>query len=124
MCIRDSVYPIHCSVKNLTAQTKDNQWISYWVIFSIITFVDTTFYISKLPGYCLLKPLFCFWLVHPDYLGASYLQVKIINPIFNTFRPLFDPYMLKLHEVVSAPAGAAKPVETAGEKKDQVLFEK
>ncbi|KAJ0669778.1 hypothetical protein HanOQP8_Chr13g0466441 [Helianthus annuus] len=63
----------------------DQQWLTYWVLYSFITFFKLSFWkvlqwssfpFGKLPFWPYLKLLFCMWLVLPRINGAAYVYAN------------------------------------------------
>ncbi|KAL8518734.1 hypothetical protein ACS0TY_009915 [Phlomoides rotata] len=80
------VYPLYCSIKAIETKSNsdDQQWLTYWVLYSLITLFELTFATllewfpiwsyTKLGGVC--------WLVLPYFNGAAYVYENFIRPFY------------------------------------------
>jgi len=86
------LYPAYMSCKALehekTAEKSRTQWLTYWVVFSALLFIDLSFgwLISFIPFYHVIKLLLLLWLFYPKSNGAEIVYSKFLRP------------WLKLHE--------------------------
>ncbi|XP_076919254.1 HVA22-like protein a [Bidens hawaiensis] len=80
------VYPLYASVKAIEtrSQADDQQWLTYWVLYSLITLFELTF--SKLlewfPIWPYAKLFATCWLVLPYFNGAAYVYKRFIRPFY------------------------------------------
>ncbi|XP_047963984.1 HVA22-like protein a [Salvia hispanica] len=80
------VYPLYCSVKAIETKSRidDQQWLTYWVLYSLITLFELTF--SKLiewfPIWSYAKLAGVCWLVLPYFNGAAYVYDNFIRPFY------------------------------------------
>lgn len=80
------VYPLYASVKAIESKsrTDDQQWLTYWVLYSMITLFELTFakLIECLPFWPYAKLTATCWLVLPYFNGAAYFYEHYIRPMF------------------------------------------
>jgi|UniRef100_A0A7S2UQE6 receptor expression-enhancing protein 5/6 len=78
------LYPAYMSFKAIDSPdpSKDTQWLTYWVVFSFFSIIETTcsFFISWIPFYFFIKLGFFLWLYHPQFLGAEVLYNQVLKP--------------------------------------------
>ncbi|KAF5754863.1 hypothetical protein HanXRQr2_Chr17g0796051 [Helianthus annuus] len=80
------VYPLYASIKAIEtrSQADDQQWLTYWVLYSLITLFELTF--SKLlewfPIWPYAKLFATCWLVLPYFNGAAYVYKHFIRPFY------------------------------------------
>uniref|UniRef100_A0A7N0T363 HVA22-like protein n=1 Tax=Kalanchoe fedtschenkoi TaxID=63787 RepID=A0A7N0T363_KALFE len=71
------LYPLYASMRAIESPSTldDQQWLTYWVLYSFITLFELSFYkiLVWLPFWPLLKLTFCMWLVLPIFNGAAYI---------------------------------------------------
>eukprot|EP00287_Rhodomonas_sp_CCMP768_P002885 CAMPEP_0196735664 /NCGR_PEP_ID=MMETSP1091-20130531/14015_1 /TAXON_ID=302021 /ORGANISM="Rhodomonas sp., Strain CCMP768" /LENGTH=125 /DNA_ID=CAMNT_0042079319 /DNA_START=144 /DNA_END=521 /DNA_ORIENTATION=- len=109
------MYPAYMSYKAIKTPNKDDdtQWLSYWVIFGLFSFVEffLDIILQWVPLYHEAKLVFLIWLAVPSFKGALKL--------WNDHNAKLDVWVEKLEQLVKrfqASADAAKPVEA--EKKE------
>src|SRR4051812_43550499 len=72
-----TVYPAYWSIKAIESNNPDMdiQWLTYWVVFAIFTFIDvfSGFVLKFFPFYFFIKILFLIWLFLPNFQGATIL---------------------------------------------------
>ncbi|KAF9625973.1 hypothetical protein IFM89_028359 [Coptis chinensis] len=80
------VYPLYASIKAIEtkSRTDDRQWLTYWVLYSMITLLELTFVkvIECLPFWPYAKLTATCWLVLPYFNGAAYVYEHFIRPTF------------------------------------------
>ncbi|OAY84841.1 HVA22-like protein a [Ananas comosus] len=80
------LYPLYASVKAIETKTPvdDQQWLTYWVLYSLITLFELTFakVIEWLPFWSYMKLIFNCWLVLPYFNGAAYVYQNFVRPMF------------------------------------------
>ncbi|GER38571.1 protein kinase superfamily protein [Striga asiatica] len=64
----------------------DQQWLTYWVLYSMITLFELTFakLIEWLPFWSYIKLIFTCWLVIPYFSGAAYVYEQYVRPYLVT----------------------------------------
>ncbi|WOK97601.1 HVA22-like protein a [Canna indica] len=79
------VYPLHASVKAIESKSPvdDQQWLTYWVLYSLLTLFELTFakLILWLPFWPYAKLIFNCWLVLPHFSGAAYIYEHHVRPV-------------------------------------------
>ncbi|XP_008808051.2 HVA22-like protein a [Phoenix dactylifera] len=79
-------YPLYASVKAIETKSPvdDQQWLTYWVLYSFITLFEMTFakVIEWLPFWSYAKLIFNCWLVLPYFNGAAYVYEHFVRPLF------------------------------------------
>lgn len=79
-------YPLYASVRAIETKSPvdDQQWLTYWVLYSLITLFELTFasIIEWLPFWSSMKLIFISWLVLPYFSGAAYVYQKYVRPVF------------------------------------------
>ncbi|KAJ4756827.1 HVA22-like protein [Rhynchospora pubera] len=80
------VYPLYASVRAIETKSPvdDQQWLTYWVLYSFITLFELTFagILDWLPFWPYAKLFFNCWLVLPQFNGAAYVYQNFVRPIF------------------------------------------
>lgn len=79
-------YPLYASIKAIETKSPvdDQQWLTYWVLYSLITLFELTFasIIQWLPFWPSMKLIFICWLVLPYFNGAAYVYQNYVRPAF------------------------------------------
>ncbi|CAI9785228.1 unnamed protein product [Fraxinus pennsylvanica] len=80
------VYPLYCSIKAIETQSRadDQQWLTYWVLYSLITLFELTFskVLELFPIWSYAKLIGVCWLVLPYFNGAAYVYEHFIRPFY------------------------------------------
>ncbi|XP_030512235.1 HVA22-like protein c [Rhodamnia argentea] len=80
------VYPLYASIKAIEtkSRTDDQQWLTYWVLYSLITLFELTFakLLEWFPIWPYAKLIFACWLVLPHFNGAAYVYKHYIRPFY------------------------------------------
>jgi receptor expression-enhancing protein 5/6 len=88
------LYPLYCSVRAIESPTEldDQQWLTYWVLYSLITLFELSFYkvLAWLPIWPYLKLIVSFWLVLPMFNGAAYIYENYVRKFVGKYRPNSD----------------------------------
>lgn len=96
------MYPLYASIRAIETPSRldDQQWLTYWVLYSFITLFELTFakVLEWLPFWPYLKLVATCWLVLPMFNGAAfvyenYVRKFILNPKFDS---RFNPAQRKL----------------------------
>lgn len=79
------VYPAYASVQAIESHNKedDTKWLTYWVVFAFLSIVEhfSSFILSWVPFYWLLKCLLLVWLFSPvENNGSLFVYYKFIRP--------------------------------------------
>eukprot|EP00828_Plagiopyla_frontata_P025319 TRINITY_DN3236_c0_g1_i9.p2 TRINITY_DN3236_c0_g1~~TRINITY_DN3236_c0_g1_i9.p2 ORF type:complete len:135 (-),score=27.19 TRINITY_DN3236_c0_g1_i9:67-471(-) len=100
--------PIQQSIKVFEDKKHARQWLAYWAIYMILQLIEKiVIFIPMIPLYCLVKLVFCWWLSHYDYFGASYLHEKYIDKHFQQGMLKIQPHI----DLVMSKIGKKKPEE-------------
>ncbi|KAL2515901.1 HVA22-like protein a [Forsythia ovata] len=82
------VYPLYASIRAIETKSRedDQQWLTYWVLYSMITLFELTFYklIEWIPFWSYAKLIFTCWLVIPYFSGASQVYEHYVRPYLVT----------------------------------------
>ncbi|KAL0364669.1 UNVERIFIED_CONTAM: HVA22-like protein a [Sesamum angustifolium] len=82
------VYPLYASIRAVETRSAvdDQQWLTYWVLYSMITLFELTFakLIEWLPFWSYAKLFFTCWLVIPYFSGAAYVYEHLVRPYLVT----------------------------------------
>ena len=76
-------YPLVASVRTIRQPITESskQWLSYWAVYSLYTFVSNYvfwgFLSDFVPLYGEAELLFLAWLVHPEFLGARWVWSRV-----------------------------------------------
>ncbi|CAF2300382.1 unnamed protein product [Brassica napus] len=77
------LYPLYASLRAIESPTMldDQQWLTYWIIYSLITIFELSFWriLAWLPFWPYIKLLFCMWLVLPMFSGAAYIYSNFVR---------------------------------------------
>ncbi|GFP80126.1 hva22-like protein a [Phtheirospermum japonicum] len=82
------VYPLYASIRAIETKSTvdDQQWLTYWVLYSMITLFELTFakIIEWLSLWSYAKLIFTCWLVIPYFSGAAYVYQHLVRPYLIT----------------------------------------
>ncbi|XP_028763427.1 HVA22-like protein a [Neltuma alba] len=80
------VYPLYASIKAIESKSPvdDQQWLTYWILYSMITLFELTFYkvLEWIPIWSYAKLILTCWLVLPYFNGAAYVYEHYVRPLF------------------------------------------
>ncbi|GAB4845489.1 HVA22-like protein a [Ancistrocladus abbreviatus] len=80
------VYPLYASIRAIESKSPvdDQQWLTYWVLYSMITLFELTFakLIEWIPFWSYAKLIWTCWLVIPYFSGAAYVYEHFVRPFF------------------------------------------
>ncbi|KAL1334119.1 hypothetical protein HN51_063003 [Arachis hypogaea] len=80
------VYPLYASVRAIESKSPvdDQQWLTYWVLYSMITLFELTFakLLEWIPIWPYAKLIITCWLVLPYFSGAAYVYEHYVRPFF------------------------------------------
>ncbi|KAG2654023.1 HVA22-like protein a [Panicum virgatum] len=78
-------YPLYASVRAIETKSAvdDQQWLTYWVLYSFITLFELTFapVLEWLPFWSYAKLFFNCWLVLPQFNGAAHVYEHFVRPM-------------------------------------------
>ncbi|XP_076954039.1 HVA22-like protein a isoform X1 [Bidens hawaiensis] len=79
-------YPLYASIRAIETKnvSDDQQWLTYWVLYSMITLFELTFatLIEWIPFWSYAKLIITCWLVIPQFSGAAYVYQHYIRPFY------------------------------------------
>ncbi|KAK6931216.1 TB2/DP1/HVA22-related protein [Dillenia turbinata] len=110
------VYPLYASIQAIESRSRsdDLQWLTYWVLYSLITLFELTFskVLEWFPIWPYAKLIATCWLVLPQFNGAAYVYKHFIRPFYT------NPQTVKLWYVPRKKDSFSKPddILTAAEK--------
>uniref|UniRef100_A0A1D1YCV2 HVA22-like protein n=1 Tax=Anthurium amnicola TaxID=1678845 RepID=A0A1D1YCV2_9ARAE len=109
-------YPLYASVRAIETKSRadDQQWLTYWVLYSLITLFELTFakVIELLPFWSYAKLILNCWLVLPYFSGAAYVYQHYVRPLFMNTQTVNIWYVPRKKDIFSRP----DDVLTAAEK--------
>ncbi|KAL3646491.1 HVA22-like protein c [Castilleja foliolosa] len=80
------VFPLYFSIKAIETKSlaDDQQWLTYWVLYSLITLFELTFskVLEWFPIWSYVKLVGVCWLVLPYFNGAAYVYQHFIRPFY------------------------------------------
>ncbi|KAL5992126.1 hypothetical protein ACLOJK_013041 [Asimina triloba] len=99
------VYPLYASVKAIESKsrTDDQQWLTYWVLYSLITLFELTFakVIELFPFWPYAKLAATCWLVLPYFNGAAYVYQHYVRPCFQNAQTVNIWYLPRKKDIFS-----------------------
>uniref|UniRef100_A0A7N0UZU8 HVA22-like protein n=1 Tax=Kalanchoe fedtschenkoi TaxID=63787 RepID=A0A7N0UZU8_KALFE len=80
-------YPLYASIReieNKSPDADDRQWLTYWIMYSMITLFELTFatFLDWVPVWPYVKLIAFVWLVMPQFRGAAYLYESFVRPLY------------------------------------------
>ncbi|KAG8076352.1 hypothetical protein GUJ93_ZPchr0006g42652 [Zizania palustris] len=120
-------YPLYASVRAIETKSPvdDQQWLTYWVLYSFITLFELTFapVIEWLPFWSYAKLFFNCWLVLPCFHGAAYVYDHFVRPMFVN-RQIVNVWYVPRKESISKPDDVLSAAERYIEQNGPEAFEK
>ena len=99
------VYPAIWSIRAIESKGSDDdkQWLTYWVVFAIFTFVDlfSGFILKFIPFYFFFKLIFLVWCFMPNTQGAKFIYDKFIVKLYKKY----DAQIQMLDEAIDQVSG-------------------
>ncbi|XP_020695241.1 HVA22-like protein a [Dendrobium catenatum] len=125
-------YPLYASVKAIESKSHvdDQQWLTYWVLYSLITLFELTFVkvLEWLPIWPYAKLIFTCWLVLPYFSGAAYVYEHYVRPIFVNQQIVNIWYVPRKNDVVGRSddilSAAERYIEANGPEEFEKLISK
>ncbi|KAM7464528.1 hypothetical protein LguiA_032649 [Lonicera macranthoides] len=120
-------YPLYASIKAIETKSRadDQQWLTYWVIYSLITLFELTFtkLLEWFPIWPYAKLIAICWLVLPYFNGATYVYEHFIRPFYK------DPqikiwYVPRKKDIFSKPDDILTAAEKYIEENGPEAFER
>ncbi|PWA88789.1 TB2/DP1/HVA22-related protein [Artemisia annua] len=100
-------YPLYASIRAIETKSPvdDQQWLTYWVLYSMITLFELTFakLIEWIPIWSYLKLIVTCWLVIPYFSGAAYVYEQYVRPFYNGKQTINIWYVPRKKDVFSKP---------------------
>ncbi|KAJ0988560.1 hypothetical protein J5N97_006916 [Dioscorea zingiberensis] len=122
------VYPLYASVKAIETKSPidDQQWLTYWVLYSLITLFELTFakVIEWLPFWSYAKLIFTCWLVLPYFSGAAYVYEHFVRPLFVNHQTVNIWYVPRKKDILGKSDDVLQAAERYIEENGPEAFEK
>ncbi|KAE8729644.1 HVA22-like protein c [Hibiscus syriacus] len=123
------LYPLYASVRAIESESRedDRQWLTYWVLYSMITLMELTFakVIEWIPIWSYAKLIFTCWLVIPYFSGAAYVYEHYLRPFFlNPQQTINIWYIPRKKDFFSKPDDILTAAERYIEENGTDAFEK
>ncbi|KAJ9140443.1 hypothetical protein P3X46_031092 [Hevea brasiliensis] len=123
------VYPLYASIRAIETKSPvdDQQWLTYWVLYSMITLIELTFakVIEWIPIWSYAKLILTCWLVIPYFSGAAYVYEHFVRPLFvNPQQTINIWYVPRKKDVFSKPDDILTAAEKYIEENGTEAFEK
>ncbi|KAL3845971.1 hypothetical protein ACJIZ3_003374 [Penstemon smallii] len=123
------LYPLYASIRAIETKSPvdDQQWLTYWVLYSMITLFELTFakLIEWLPFWSYAKLIFTCWLVIPYFSGAAYVYEHYVRPYLVTRQKSVNIwYVPRKKDVFSKPDDILTAAEKYIEENGSEAFEK
>ncbi|KAK3011778.1 hypothetical protein RJ639_012561 [Escallonia herrerae] len=122
------VYPLYASIRAIETKSPvdDQQWLTYWVLYSMITLFELTFakLIEWIPFWSYAKLIVTCWLVIPYFSGAAYVYEHYVRPTFVNRQPVNIWYVPRKKDAFSKPDDILTAAEKYIEENGPEAFEK
>jgi len=122
------VYPLYASVKAIETKSPvdDQQWLTYWVLYSLITLIELTFakLIEWLPFWHYARLIVYCWLVLPYFSGAAYVYQHFVRPLIMNQPTVNIWYVPRKKDVFSKPDDVLLAAERYIEENGPDAFQK
>ncbi|KAJ7953792.1 HVA22-like protein [Quillaja saponaria] len=123
------LFPLYASIKAIETKsiTDDQQWLTYWVLYSMITLFELTFakVLELLPFWPYAKLIASCWLVLPHFNGAAYVYKHFIRPFYmNPQRTAQIWYIPRKKNIFSKPDDVLTAAEKYIEENGTEAFER
>ncbi|XP_059448331.1 HVA22-like protein c [Corylus avellana] len=124
------VYPLYASIRAIEtkSRTDDQQWLTYWVLYSMLTIFELTFakVLELLPIWPYAKLITTCWLVLPHFNGAAHVYKNFIRPFY--MNPQLQTsqiwYIPRKKDIFSKPDDVLTAAEKYIEENGTEAFEK
>ncbi|XP_042487249.1 HVA22-like protein a [Macadamia integrifolia] len=121
-------YPLYASIRAIETKSRidDQQWLTYWVLYSMITLFELTFakVIEWLPFWSYAKLIVSCWLVLPYFGGAAYVYEHFVRPFFVNPQTVNIWYIPRKKDFFSKPDDILTAAEKYIEQNGTEAFEK
>ncbi|CAA0820839.1 Protein kinase 2A- chloroplastic [Striga hermonthica] len=123
------VFPLYASIRAIETKSPvdDQQWLTYWVLYSMITLFELTFakLIEWLPFWSYIKLIFTCWLVIPYFSGAAYVYEQYVRPYLVTRQKTVNIwYVPRKKDMFSKPDDILTAAEKYIQENGPEAFEK
>uniref|UniRef100_A0A5B7AEV5 HVA22-like protein n=1 Tax=Davidia involucrata TaxID=16924 RepID=A0A5B7AEV5_DAVIN len=122
------VYPLYASIRAIETKSPidDQQWLTYWVLYSLITLFELTFakLIEWIPFWSYVKLIVTCWLVIPYFSGAAYVYEHYVRPIYVNPQNVNIWYIPRKKDAFSKPDDILTAAEKYIEENGTEAFEK
>ncbi|XP_021890589.1 HVA22-like protein c [Carica papaya] len=126
------VYPLYASIKAIETKSiaDDQQWLTYWVLYSLITLFELTFakVLEWFPIWPYAKLIVSCWLVLPHFNGAAHVYRRFIRPVYINPQASQIWYVPRKKNIFSKPddilTAAEKYIEEHGTEEFERLITK
>ena len=92
------------SIETTTTQEDDKQWLTYWVVFGVLSLAEQVaggFLVQFVPFYWPIKLLILVWLFHPMTNGASVIYDNVVHPLWKEHEGRIEEVTKNIEGVVS-----------------------
>ncbi|KAJ8753348.1 hypothetical protein K2173_019747 [Erythroxylum novogranatense] len=122
-------YPLYASIRAIETKSHvdDHQWLTYWVLYSMITLFELTFakVLEWVPIWSYAKLVLTCWLVIPYFSGAAYVYEHFLRPLFvNPQQTINIWYVPRKKDTLGKPDDILTAAEKYIEENGTEAFEK
>ncbi|KAA8542416.1 hypothetical protein F0562_023448 [Nyssa sinensis] len=122
------VYPLYASIRAIETKSPvdDQQWLTYWVLYSMITLFELTFakLVEWIPFWSYVKLIVTCWLVIPYFSGAAYVYEHYVRPVYVNPQAVNIWYIPRKKDIFSKPDDILSAAEKYIEENGTEAFEK
>ncbi|KAH7858088.1 hypothetical protein Vadar_019861 [Vaccinium darrowii] len=123
------VYPLYASIKAIETKSRadDQQWLTYWVLYSLITLFELTFakLLEWFPLWPYVKLVATCWLVLPQFNGAAYVYEHFVRPFYkNPYQTTNIWYIPRKKNIFKQPDDILTAAERYIEENGTEAFER
>nr|XP_043606937.1 HVA22-like protein a [Erigeron canadensis] len=113
-------YPLYASIRAIETKNTadDQQWLTYWVLYSMITLFELTFYtlVDWIPFWSYLKLVITCWLVIPQFSGATYVYQHYVRPFYTGDKTAANLWNVPSKKHNLTPISAQDDILVSGDK--------
>lgn len=118
----------YASIRAIETKSRadDQQWLTYWVLYSLITLFELTFFkvIEWFPIWPYAKLIATCWLVLPQFNGAAYVYKHYVRPIYKKRENVQMWYVPKKKNIFNKPDDVLTAAEKYIEEHGPEAFER
>ncbi|PSR85056.1 HVA22-like protein [Actinidia chinensis var. chinensis] len=122
------VYPLYASIKAIETRSPadDQQWLTYWVLYSLITLFELTFakVLEWFPIWPYVRLIATCWLVLPQFKGAKYVYEHFVRPIYRNPQATSIWYIPRRKNIFRQPDDILTAAEKYIEENGTEAFER